>query len=85
MRSINRQVRNRHWNKRMETLNYPVRLDNPRAWRTYLGGSGLDACILAILKGDKQGLKDIYNAYLSYIYRIVYGVVGNREDAEGTD
>ena len=26
----------------MDTLNYPVRLDNPRAWRTYLGGSGLD-------------------------------------------
>ena len=44
--------------------------------------AAFDACILAILKGDKQGLKDIYNAYLSYIYRIVYGVVGNKEDAE---
>ncbi|SCX10047.1 RNA polymerase sigma-70 factor, ECF subfamily [Lachnospiraceae bacterium YSD2013] len=41
-----------------------------------------DACIQAILKGDKQGLRDIYDAYLDYIYRIVYGVVGSREDAE---
>ena len=40
------------------------------------------ACIQAILNGDKQGLHDIYNAYLTYIYRIIYGVVGQKETAE---
>ena len=35
-----------------------------------------------ILGGDKSGLKDIYDAYLSYIYQIVYGVVVSKEDAE---
>ena len=44
--------------------------------------AAFDACIKAILKGDRQGLRDIYDAYLDYIYRIVYGVVGRREDAE---
>lgn len=44
--------------------------------------AAFDACIEAILKGDRQGLRDIYDAYLDYIYRIVYGVVGRREDAE---
>ena len=40
------------------------------------------ACIQRILNGDKNGLKDIYDEYLSYIYRVVYGVVGQAEDAE---
>ena len=44
--------------------------------------AAFDACILAILNGDKQGLRDIYDCYLDYIYRIVYGVVGRKEDAE---
>ena len=44
--------------------------------------AAFDACIQAILNGDKQGLRDIYDAYLDYIYRIVYGVVGKKEDAE---
>ena len=44
--------------------------------------AAFNACIQAILKGDKQGLRDIYDAYLDYIYRIVYGVVGKKEDAE---
>lgn len=35
-----------------------------------------------ILAGDKSGLREIYDAYLSYIYQIVYGVVGRKEDAE---
>ena len=41
-----------------------------------------NACIQKILNGDKQGLHDIYNAYLSYIYRIIYGVVSQKETAE---
>jgi len=44
--------------------------------------AAFDACIAAILNGNKQGLKDIYDAYLDYIYRIIYGIVGRREDAE---
>ena len=44
--------------------------------------AAFDACIQAILSGDKQGLRDIYDAYLDYIDRIVYGVVGKKEDAE---
>ncbi len=35
-----------------------------------------------ILAGDKTGLREIYDAYLAYIYQIVYGVVGRKEDAE---
>lgn len=29
-----------------------------------------------------MGLKEIYVEYLPYIYRVVYGIVGNKEDAE---
>lgn len=35
-----------------------------------------------ILKGDQDGLKDIYEAYLSYIYAAIYSVLQNRENAE---
>lgn len=35
-----------------------------------------------ILGGDKSGLKEIYDAYLGYIYQIIYGVLGRKEDAE---
>lgn len=41
-----------------------------------------DACIQLILQGDRSGLRAIYDAYLSYIYRIVLGVVSRKEDAE---
>lgn len=39
-------------------------------------------CICRMKNGDRSGLKDVYEAYLSYIYRIVLGVVGRKEDAE---
>lgn len=32
--------------------------------------------------GDKDGLKKIYESYLGYIYTIVYGILGNKENAE---
>ncbi|MCR4789173.1 MAG: sigma-70 family RNA polymerase sigma factor [Lachnospiraceae bacterium] len=35
-----------------------------------------------MLDKDKSGLREIYDAYLDYIYRIVLGVVGRKEDAE---
>lgn len=41
-----------------------------------------EASVLKIQKGDKEGLREIYEAYISYIYTIVLGVVGNRENAE---
>ncbi len=41
-----------------------------------------DACVARIRSGDKSGLRDIYDEYLGYIYRIVYGVLGRKEDAE---
>lgn len=41
-----------------------------------------DACIELILQGDKTGLRQIYDAYLSYIYKIVLGIVTRKEDAE---
>lgn len=41
-----------------------------------------ELCVAAIKKGDKQGLRQIYEAYARYIYTIVYGILGNRENAE---
>lgn len=32
--------------------------------------------------GDKQGLKEIYQAYIGYIYSIVYQIIQNKENAE---
>ncbi|MCR5281830.1 MAG: sigma-70 family RNA polymerase sigma factor [Lachnospiraceae bacterium] len=44
--------------------------------------AAFDACVARIRSGDKSGLRDIYDAYLDYIYRIIYGVLGRKEDAE---
>ncbi len=41
-----------------------------------------ECCIEAMQKGDRQGLRQIYEAYARYIYRIVYGILSNRENAE---
>ena len=32
--------------------------------------------------GDRQALKEIYEAYLPYLYTVVFGVLQNKEDAE---
>jgi RNA polymerase sigma-70 factor (ECF subfamily) len=32
--------------------------------------------------GDRGGLKDIYEAYLAYIFRIIYEILKNRQNAE---
>lgn len=32
--------------------------------------------------GDKEGLKEIYQAYIGYIYSIVYQIIQNKENAE---
>ena len=39
-------------------------------------------CIERMKNKDRSGLKEIYDEYLSYIYRIVLGIVGRKEDAE---
>ena len=39
-------------------------------------------CIEAMQKGDRQGLRRVYEAYARYIYTIVYGILGSRENAE---
>lgn len=41
-----------------------------------------EGCIKRICHGDQMGLKDIYVEYLPYIYRVIYGIVGNKENAE---
>lgn len=41
-----------------------------------------DQCVKRIQKGDREGLRAVYEAYLPYIFPIVLNIVGNREDAE---
>ena len=41
-----------------------------------------ESCIRQIVRGNKNGLKEIYEAYLAYIFSIVSGIVKRREDAE---
>lgn len=40
------------------------------------------ACMLAITKGDRQALKEVYNAYLKLIYAVIYDTIKQREEAE---
>lgn len=38
--------------------------------------------VARMVQGDKTGLKEIYEAYIGYIYRIVYEILQNKENAE---
>lgn len=38
--------------------------------------------IIRIKNGDQGGLKEIYEAYLAYIFRIIFEILKNRENAE---
>ncbi|MBQ8318387.1 MAG: RNA polymerase sigma factor [Lachnospiraceae bacterium] len=40
------------------------------------------SAIKQLLKGDKDGLRLIYEAYVKLIYSVVYDTVGSKEDAE---
>lgn len=40
------------------------------------------SAIRKLLKGDKDGLRLIYEAYVRLIYAVVYDTVGSKEDAE---
>lgn len=39
-------------------------------------------CMKRMQSGDRQALREVYEAYLAYIYSIVMQVVGSKEDAE---
>lgn len=38
--------------------------------------------VARMIRGDKTGLKEIYENYVGYIYRIIYEVLQNKENAE---
>lgn len=40
------------------------------------------ACMERMKNGDKNALHEIYEAYIGYIYSVVFQIVSNREDAE---
>ncbi|HOO79231.1 MAG TPA: sigma-70 family RNA polymerase sigma factor [Lachnospiraceae bacterium] len=41
-----------------------------------------EACVARIRSGDRNGLREIYEEYLPYIYTVVYGILQNKENAE---
>ena len=41
-----------------------------------------NGCMASMKAGDKDGLRKVYEDYLSYIYTIIYGVVQTKENAE---
>lgn len=41
-----------------------------------------EEAVARMVQGDKTGLKEIYEAYVGYIYRIVYEVLQNKENSE---
>lgn len=41
-----------------------------------------DACMQRICDGDKNALKEIYEAYMTYVFSVIYQIVGNHADAE---
>lgn len=41
-----------------------------------------EAAIARIVAGDKTGLREIYEAYIGYIYRVIYEILQNKENAE---
>lgn len=41
-----------------------------------------EQCMRCMRENDKNALKQIYEAYLPYIYGIVLGILGNKEQAE---
>ena len=41
-----------------------------------------EQCIRQMNEGDKDGLREVYEEYISYIYGIVFQMIGNKENAE---
>ncbi len=47
-----------------------------------MGEELFEKCMKDMVNGDKQGLLMVYEAYAGYIYTVVYGILGSRENAE---
>lgn len=41
-----------------------------------------ETAVARMVQGDKTGLKEIYEAYIGYIYRIIYEILQSKENAE---
>lgn len=41
-----------------------------------------EEAVARMVRGDKTGLKEIYENYVGYVYRIIYEVLQNKENAE---
>lgn len=41
-----------------------------------------EQCIRKIREGDKEGLREIYEAYIGYIYAVVWDILKSKENAE---
>ncbi len=41
-----------------------------------------EQCVHRIQQGDKEGLKQIYEAYIAFIYSVIYGILQNKENTE---
>lgn len=41
-----------------------------------------DRCMERIKQGDKEALKEIYIAYAGFLFHLILGILGNRENAE---
>lgn len=48
----------------------------------YPGENDITELIARCLKGDQVALSELYRAFADDIYRLVYGLLGDREDAE---
>ncbi|NLG05338.1 MAG: RNA polymerase sigma factor [Clostridia bacterium] len=47
-----------------------------------MSDSQFETCIKRIKAGDQNGLKEIYDAYITFIYAVIVNILKNKEDAE---
>ena len=47
-----------------------------------MGEEQFNSCMAKVAQGDHDALRQIYEAYISYIYQVVLGIVSRKEDAE---
>ena len=47
-----------------------------------MGEEQFNSCMARVASGDHDALKQIYEAYISYIYQVILGIVSRKEDAE---
>ena len=41
-----------------------------------------ESCMLRMANGDRQALREIYDAYLNLIFAVIYNTIRQREEAE---